>query len=446
MGMVAGIKWTNKSVLALAPDADPVAVIQEAAQSLVLKAREAGWEGPPFNPLKIVEMLGATTSANASIADARLLESARGPVIEYNPQQARERVRFSIAHEVAHMLFPDWPAEVRNRGGSPATDDWQLEMLCNIAASEFVLPIGSLPPGLATASIEDLMRERRQYDVSAEAFLIRFAKVANAPVSVFFASPIEEEEGGRSYRVDYAVASPLAPRAVMQGTMLPRQSAAYSCTAIGHTDQAVEGWFLGKNALIEYVGISGYPGARYPRVAGVVRHESVDGGKTPIRYVHGDVLKPIGQGAKIICQLVNDRAIKWGGGVARRFARQYPDAEEQFSKVIIATSLLNRLGRVVVAELDQDIRLASIVAQEGYGPSLFPRIRYRQLQQGLAEIARLAVNTQASVHMPRIGSGSAGGEWGVVEEIVEDEFVRRGVPVTVYDLPPRRQQLDLFGG
>lgn len=432
--------------MGLAPDADPVTAIQDAARSLVLRAREHGWEGPPFNPVKIVEMLGATTSANANIADARLLTSSHGPVVEYNPQQARERVRFSIAHEVAHMLFPDWADEVRNRGGTPSSDDWQLEMLCNIAASEFVMPIGSLPQGLTTASIEELMRERRRYDVSAEAFLIRFARVTDEPVSVFFASPVDDPETGRAYRIDYVVGSPLAPRAAAQGIVLPRTSAAYSCTAIGHTDHAVENWFTGADARIEFVGISGYPGARYPRVAGLVRHTSVDEAKTPIRYVHGDVTKPIGDGAKIICQLVNDRAIKWGGGIAKRFARMHPAAEEAFSQAVMPVPTRDRLGQVIIVDLDADVRLASIVAQEGFGASLFPRIRYRALQRGLAEVAAAALNAGAGVHMPKIGSGSAGGDWGVVEEIVEDELVRKGVQVTVYDLPPRRQQLDLFGG
>ena len=446
MGVPKGIRWTNRSALALAPDADPVAVIREAAQSLVLKAREHGWEGPPFNPLKIVEMLGATTTANANIADARLRMSPDGPVVEYNPQQARERVRFSIAHEVAHMLFPDWADEVRNRGGGPSQDDWQLEMLCNIAASEFVLPIGSLPHGLATASIEELMKERRRYDVSAEAFLIRFAKASDEPVSVFFASPVEDAAAGRAYRIDYLVASPLAPRTAVQGIVLPRSSAAHACTAIGHTDRAVEDWFTGSDALIEFVGISGYPGARYPRVAGVVRHAATDMAKTPIGYVHGDVTKPLGRGARIVCQMVNDRAVRWGGGVAKRFARMHPSAEEVFSRKLMDLPTRDRLGRVVFVDLDGGVRLASIVAQEGFGASLFPRIRYRALQLGLAEVASAALETGAGVHMPRIGSGTAGGEWSVIEEIVEDELVRKGVQVTVYDLPPRRQQLDLFGG
>ncbi|OYW62135.1 MAG: hypothetical protein B7Z31_01715 [Rhodobacterales bacterium 12-65-15] len=163
------INWTNTSVRAFAKNADPMVAVEKAARSLVLKARENGWEGPPFNPLRIAEMLNVQIEANSSVADARLVATESGPKIEFNPQQPRERVRFSIAHEIAHLLFPDWAEQTRNRGGSEAADDWQLEMLCNLAASEFVLPIGSLPSTSKIPPIEDLMRRRREYDVSAEA-------------------------------------------------------------------------------------------------------------------------------------------------------------------------------------------------------------------------------------------------------------------------------------
>jgi hypothetical protein len=48
-----------------------------------------------------------------------------------------------------------------------------------------------------------------------------------------------------------------------------------------------------------------------------------------------------------------------------------------------------------------------------------------------AEAQRLA----ATVHMPRIGCGLAGGRWEEVGAIVEEELASRGVAVTVYDLP-----------
>ena len=277
------INWTNKSVKALAGYADPFELIEGAARDLVLKARESGWEGPPFNPLRIAEMLNVQIEANASIADARLIATESGPKIEFNPQQPREQVRFSIAHELAHMLFPDWLEQIRNRGGQKeVVDDWQLEMLCNLAASEFVLPIGSLSSVSTVPPIEELMRKRREYDVSAEAFLIRLTKIASQPIGVFFASPYKFEDTQRRYRINYFVRSPTAPKAQISGIDVPADSIVRRCTAIGYTNHASESWITGSPAQIECVGIPAYPGGVYPRVAGLVRFDRAQQDVKPI--------------------------------------------------------------------------------------------------------------------------------------------------------------------
>lgn len=439
------INWTNKSVMAFAQDADPFAVIEEAARALVLKARESGWEGPPFNPLRIAEMLDVQIEANSSIADARLIATESGPKIEFNPRQPRERVRFSIAHEVAHMLFPDWHDQVRNRGGQKeVADDWQLEMLCNLAASEFVLPIGSLSSASTVPPIEDLMRQRREYDVSTEAFLIRLAKVSTQPIGVFFASPYQSSDAERRYTVNYFVGSPTAPKVQISGMDVPTDSIVRSCTAIGYTDRSVESWVIGSPTQIECVGIPAYPGSVYPRVAGLVRFDRAQVDLKPIRILHGNILEPRNGGQKIICQLVNDKAVTWGGGVARKIAGRFPDAEAQFREQLVYLPRGERLGRTIFSQASDEITVASLIAQEGYGPSLFPRIRYTALKNCLEAVTQRAKENGATVHMPRIGTGSAGGDWGTIEEMLDDIMVRSGLFVTVYDPPPRRSQLELF--
>ena len=60
-------------------------------------------------------------------------------------------------------------------------------------------------------------------------------------------------------------------------------------------------------------------------------------------------------------------------------------------------------------------------------------MRYEAIRKGLQRVAAKARQLGASVHMPRIGCGLAGGQWEEVAKIVE-ELVNRGVPVTVYDL------------
>ena len=439
------IKWTNKSVKAFANDRDPIVVMREASQALVLKARERGWEGPPFNPLYIAEMLDLKVEANSNIADARLVEAKDGAKIEFNPQQPRERVRFSIAHEVAHRLFPDWNEEIQNRGGPTVSgDEWQLEMLCNLAASEFVLPIGSLPAASAVPSIEDLMSQRREYDVSAEAFLIRVVKVSNKPMGFFVASPVMIKHRRRSYRIDYYVASPTAAQIRVAPGRIPVKSVIYNCTAIGHTDSAVEDWVVGSPTGIECVGIPGYPGAVYPRVAAVVRFDQAVEALRPIRVLHGNVLEPGGKGTKLLCQLVNDRATKWGGGVARQVANKFPTAESAFTQAFLELPRAARLGRVLFNEASDEITIASMIAQEGFGQSLFPRIRYGALEECLAAVTTRALREGASIHMPRIGTGAAGGDWATIEEMLDDAMVRAGLSVTIYDLPPKRPQFELF--
>ena len=446
MSQRSEIKWTNESVLKFAGGDDPILAIQKAIRKWVLEALGRGWKGPPFNPLYIVEMLNVEVAGNSNIADARLTQTQTGrPRIEFNPQKPRERIRFSIAHEVAHTLFPDWDKRIRHRGGQQRIgDEWQLEMLCNIAASELVLPIGSLSPLEMVSSIETLMQERREFDVSAEAFLIRLANISTHPIGMFVASSDTGKSQLRKYHVNYFISSPTAPRFDVAGTEIPPDSAVYQCTAIGYTDAGIEKWITGVDTEIECVGIPAYSGNIYPRVAALVRFETARKGLQPVKYVHGDVLVPRGEGKKIVCQLVNDKAIRWGGGVARKMARKFPNAENFFSKSMIDIPRDERLGKTVFSEATDTITIASLVAQEGYGRSLTPRIRYNHLEKCLREVKERALSDGASIHMPRIGTGSSGGNWRTIKEMVDDSMVRADLSITIYDPPPKRKQMELF--
>jgi O-acetyl-ADP-ribose deacetylase (regulator of RNase III) len=440
MNSTNNFRWTNKSVLALAGGEDPITAMERRARTLVLHARDHGWSGPPFNPIFIADLLKIPVTANASVADACIISTNGKLQIEFNPTQVRERVRFSIAHEIAHSLFEDVADEVRNRGGNKAAkDDWQLEVLCNLAASEFVMPIGSISARDKLVSLEELMVERRQFDVSAEAFLIRTTKISNEPVTMFCASSVSNPSDEKAYRIDYSVSSASAPQVPISGFRVPGDSVVNSCTAIGFTNRGTEKWFNDKKVAIECVGIPGYPGSNSPRVAGLMRFsksEMMPNAK--VNFVHGDVLKARGHETKVICQLVNDQARTWGGGVARNSAKAFPEAHREFSNWIVSVPKNRRLGDVHFAPTNGNMFIASLVGQEGFGPSPTPRIRYAALEQCLAKISRFASSKSATVHMPRLGSGESGGSWDTVQEIVQDVLVADGISVTVYDLPPKR--------
>lgn len=167
--------WTSASVVEFAAGADPVAKMEQQARQAVLDAVDQGWRGPPFDPIELANIMGISVRPNAALADARVFWTNDGYEIEYNPHRPRGRVNFSIAHEIAHTFFPDCAEAVRNRSRERWEEpNWQLEVLCNVGAAELTMPVGSFPPEDNTVmTIEELMRLRKEFQVSAEAVLIR---------------------------------------------------------------------------------------------------------------------------------------------------------------------------------------------------------------------------------------------------------------------------------
>ncbi len=72
------IVWTNKSVLKFAGQSDPIDRIEAKARELVLRARDAGWTGPPYNPMAIADLLKIPVEANSEVADARTVPTGAG--------------------------------------------------------------------------------------------------------------------------------------------------------------------------------------------------------------------------------------------------------------------------------------------------------------------------------------------------------------------------------
>jgi O-acetyl-ADP-ribose deacetylase (regulator of RNase III) len=73
-----------------------------------------------------------------------------------------------------------------------------------------------------------------------------------------------------------------------------------------------------------------------------------------------------------------------------------------------------------------------MVAQKGMKTgSSGPPIRYNYLGECLSELAGIAKSIEASIHMPRIGCGLAGGKWDKVEPLIVEHL--DGLEVIVYD-------------
>jgi hypothetical protein len=440
--LTRGVPWTNASVLKLLGEerlADPVAAITQRARQMVLACLDEGWDGPPFDPLQLADILRISVVPCADIPDAQMVPTgAGGGRIEFNPNRPPGRVRYSVAHEIAHTLFTDCFADVRRRmrHQDAEADEWQLEALCNIAAAEILMPFGSVADStLEHLRVERLLEQQRQFQVSMEALAIRIVRLLPEPCAMFCASRVESGPHAGRYRIDYTIGSTSWDNDLP--AWLPATTAVADCIAIGYSTIVDEAWQAGPPLHVEAVGVPPYPGCKFPRVVGTVTTSARTTAPKPhVTFVRGNATKPRGTGRKVVVHIVNDKTANWGGrGFAQAVRETWPAAQDDFQDWVAEDRAQFRLGAVRFCDVGGNIQVASIVAQHGYGGAAKPRIRYAALREGLAEITRRAAAGGASLHMPRIGAGQAGGSWPVIEALVRVACSESRVSATVYDLP-----------
>ena len=428
------INWTHPSVvrtLEAAGADDPIRWVENASRDLSLDAMENGWEGPPYDSLRLAALIGVEVVAMQDLDDARLVSAGDRPRIEFNPSRRPARVRFSIAHEIGHLLFDDYAEHTRYRNAADRrSDDWQLEMLCNVAAAELLMPAGALPiRETKDLSLVRLLDQRQRFGVSTEALLRRAVRLADTQVCVFAAARVADVP---TFRIDYVAASrnwqsPVRAGDELSDTVLAR------CTAVGYSDHAIEEW-RSVSLQVQAVGVPPYPGDRFPRVVGLLMPADSVETHEGIHYVRGDASQPQADAPVVIAHVVNDAARCWGGqGFARALLNRFPDAGDQYAGWPFRE---RSLGEIHVATAADGVWIASMLAQVGFGPREGKRrLRIHALQKALRSIAQLARQEGAEVHMPPIGTGQGGAEWPTVRDLVLEEVVSRGVPVTVYVLP-----------
>ena len=238
-------QWTNPSVIAFARGDDPVTAIQATARQTVVRAVEQGWEGPPYDPFYLAEMLDISILPSDDVVDARTVPVSEGLRIEFNPNRPRGRMRYSVAHEIAHTLFPDCAENVRNREQPTAElreDDWQLELLCNIGAAELLMPVGYTDLENEGVDIDNLLTLRRKFDVSTEAILIRMAKLTSHACAVFAAARIIQSDGPPNFRIDYSLPSRTSNINIPSNFRVDASQVLSECTAIDFTAKGTEKW------------------------------------------------------------------------------------------------------------------------------------------------------------------------------------------------------------
>lgn len=176
---------------------------------------------------------------------------------------------------------------------------------------------------------------------------------------------------------------------------------------------------------------------------------------TPIKFTKGDATNPNDNGTKIIVHICNDVG-GWGKGFVMAISKRWKQPEAEYrnwyknkeleqSDTVQFEHLESRdkysnekkfeLGNVQFVKATENIWVANMIAQRDIRPDKegIPPIRYTFVSECLERVAQFAKRQNASVHMPRIGCGLAGGQWTEIEAIVNNNLIAHEIETTVYD-------------
>lgn len=151
-----------------------------------------------------------------------------------------------------------------------------------------------------------------------------------------------------------------------------------------------------------------------------------------ITYVKGDATQPAGEGPRLIPHVCNNVG-GWGSGFVLAISRRWPEPERRYREWVRTSTF--HLGMVQPVKVERDLWVVNMVAQMGTRKRITdpPAIHYAHLRTCLDKLGRLAWSKGASIHAPKFGAGLAGGDWSIIEQMIQEELVDKGLDVTIYE-------------
>ena len=148
------------------------------------------------------------------------------------------------------------------------------------------------------------------------------------------------------------------------------------------------------------------------------------------KYIKGDItkteLKYIAHG----CNCQN----KMGSGVAKALFTKFPEVKERYHnkfKHIEITNYKYLLGSVQTV-ISNDKKIFNCFTQEYYGYDGKKYVNYCSIVKAFLSLAYI-LKDSGPLAIPKIGCGLAGGDWNIVEQLINDT-VGDDLEIWVYEL------------
>lgn len=271
---------------------DAKEVIRRLARSKVAQAKALGWSGPPFCPKEFSSIFDIRCKevAHAIGGDGRILVHRDGkPVIEYASGRMPERQRFTIFHEFAHTLFPDYCAFVPHHHAPEnqlSAEEKEFENLCDVAAAEMLLPFEEFSRDLArqpVACFDAIHSLRQLYVASIDATTYRLVDFeTRVPcAAVFLTDQKKNFTNEGPLWVNHSCRSARFGTFIWPGTTPPPTSVTLRCYRDGTitTDQVRETWWVKGDARTWLVQAAKLPlipeSPAYPKIVALLVTPSI---------------------------------------------------------------------------------------------------------------------------------------------------------------------------
>jgi O-acetyl-ADP-ribose deacetylase (regulator of RNase III) len=118
---------------------------------------------------------------------------------------------------------------------------------------------------------------------------------------------------------------------------------------------------------------------------------------------------------------------KWGKGFILPLSKLWPITKLKYHNMKM------NLGNVEIIKVHDRTYVANMISQDGINyrnTKKIDRVDYQALYKCLEEVFLFAKDHQLEVHMPKIGSGLAGGDWEKIEDIINS--LQEDVRTVVY--------------
>lgn len=166
---------------------------------------------------------------------------------------------------------------------------------------------------------------------------------------------------------------------------------------------------------------------------------------TNLNYLVGDAtcpVLPVGTDMCLILHITNCNG-GWGAGFVLALSRRWPMRLLEGSPEYVYRNGAPEsvtLGKIQLVQVEPYLQVINLCAQSGYKHAGNPvPLDYRALIECMKLVLDHVRNLQSqgltvSVAGPKFGSDLAGGDWSLIEKIIDRVLVQNDIPVTIYTL------------